>query len=159
MLLLLPISLVGVGYVFLAFIAGVAIGFSFLLNILPALIACYIVFSLAALLISPFKPCIEKHKKVLNTVGAWLLLIFVFPPITVILGGIIALPFVLIYAIADNPFLWYGLIFSVITVFSIYLYLNRDAIHAEIKRKEDEKIWQATRERAALHKYLYHEHQ
>lgn len=131
-------------------IAGLVIGGSYLINILPTLLATYLIMAFLVGMLTPLKPWFNKHRTKIDTAGKLVALILFGPLIVVLAVAILALPFVMIYAISDNPFLWYA-----VTLFFMGIFAYN--IKKEITRKREEKIWQKTRERAAMHKYFYHE--
>ncbi|HHF5092121.1 TPA: hypothetical protein ACPP6U_000174 [Haemophilus influenzae] len=129
-------------------IAGLFIGGTYLINILPAFIVIYLLLVFLAVMLTPFKPWFNRNRAKINSSGKLILLVLFGPLIAVLTISIIALPFVMIYAIADNPFLWYAVILLFVFVYGFI-------IRNSIKRKEEERIWEKTRERAALHKERY----
>lgn len=131
-------------------IAGLVIGGTYLINILPILLVLYFIMAFLVGMFTPFKPWFNKHRTKIDTAGKLVALILFGPLIVVLAVAILALPFVMIYAISDNPFLWYA-----VTLF--FMGSIAYSIKKEIKRKREEKIWQETRERAAMHRYFYHE--
>lgn len=131
-------------------IAAFMIGATFLLELLPTLVTLYVVLAVLVLLFTPFKPWYQRHTEKIHSIAAWVALILFGPLVAVILFALIALPFALIFAISDNPFIWSGLVVCTVVTFCIISY-------RAYEREKEEKIWQATRERAAMHKYLYSE--
>jgi len=131
-------------------IAGLVIGGTYLINILPILLVLYFIMAFLVGMFTPFKPWFNEHRTKIDTAGKLVALILFGPLIVVLAVAILALPFVMIYAISDNPFLWYA-----VTLF--FMGSIAYSIKKEIKRKREEKIWQETRERAAMHRYFYHE--
>ena len=133
-------------------IAGVFIGFTYLAEILPVIIGIYLFIVFLVVVFAPLKPWYDKHHDTIKLTGNLIFLVLFGPLIVVLAISIIALPFVMIYAIANHPFLWYAVILFFVFVFGYN-------IKNEIKRQKEEKIWEETRERAALHKqrYFYNE--
>lgn len=131
-------------------IAGLVIGGTYLINILPILLAIYLLMAFLAGMLTPFKPWFNKHRTKINTLWKLVALILFGPLVVVLAFAILALPFVMINAISDKPFLWYA-----VTLF--FMGSIAYNIKKEIKRKRGEEIWQETRERAAMHRYFYHE--
>lgn len=131
-------------------IAGLVIGGTYLVNILPTLLAIYLLMAFLAGMLTPLKPWFNKLRTKINSVWKLVTLILFGPLVVVLAVALLALPFVMINAIADDPFLWY-----VVTLFFMGSIVYN--IKKEIKRKREEKIWQETRERAAMHRYFYHE--
>ena len=70
---------------------------------------------------APLKPWYDKHHDKIKLTGNLIFLVLFGPLIAVLAISIIALPFVMIYAIADHPFLWYAVIlfFVFVVVFSL----------------------------------------
>ena len=131
-------------------IAGLVIGGTYLVNILPTLLTIYLLMAFLAGMLTPLKPWFNRHRTKINSVWKLVALILFGSLVVVLAVAILALPFVMINAIADKPFLWYA-----VTWFlrgSIAYNIKK-----ETKRKREEKIWQETRERAAMHRYFYHE--
>ncbi|MBF0751561.1 MULTISPECIES: hypothetical protein [unclassified Pasteurella] len=135
----------------------IVIGGSFLLEILPTLIALYFVLAVLSILFTPLKPWFKRNIEQIQSVGQWIAFFLFAPLFVLILLAIIALPFILIYAIAENPFVWYGAFALIFAILGIYIYNNYDAIQAEIRSKEEEKILKKMRERAEMHQYFYSE--
>lgn len=100
-------------------IAGLVIGGSYLINLLPILLAIYFITAALALAFSPLKPWFNKHRIKINTIGKLIALILFGPLLAVLTVSVISLPFVMIYAIADNPFIWYAVILFFIGLFYI----------------------------------------
>lgn len=104
-------------------IAGVFIGFTFtyLAEILPVIIGIYLFIVFLVVVFAPLKPWYDKHHDKIKLTGNLIFLVLFRPLIAVLAISIIALPFVMIYAIADHPFLWYAVIlfFVFVVVFSL----------------------------------------
>ena len=104
-------------------IAGVFIGFTFtyLAEILPVIIGIYLFIVFLVVVFAPLKPWYDKHHDKIKLTGNLIFLVLFGPLIVVLAISIIALPFVMIYAIADHPFLWYAVIlfFVFVVVFSL----------------------------------------
>ena len=104
-------------------IAGVFIGFTFtyLAEILPVIIGIYLFIVFLVVVFAPLKPWYDKHHDKIKLTGNLIFLVLFGPLIAVLAISIIALPFVMIYAIADHPFLWYAVIlfFVFVVVFSL----------------------------------------
>lgn len=104
-------------------IAGVFIGFTFtyLAEILPVIIGIYLFIVFLVVVFAPLKPWYDKHHDKIKLTGNLIFLVLFGPLIAVLAISIIALPFVMIYAIADHPFLWYAVIlfFVFLVVFSL----------------------------------------
>ncbi|OOF37387.1 hypothetical protein [Rodentibacter heidelbergensis] len=129
-------------------IAGLIIGGTYFINILPMLLPIYLIIVFLVYMFTPLKPWFNKHQTKINTIGKLLTLILFGPLIVVLAVAILALPFVIIYAIADNPFLWYAIILFFIGIFA---YNTKK----DLKRKREKQIWKETQERAAMHKFFY----
>ena len=104
-------------------IAGVFIGFTFtyLAEILPVIIGIYLFIVFLVVVFAPLKPWYDKHHDKIKLTGNLIFLVLFGPLIAVLAISIIALPFVMIYAIADHPFLWYAVILFLVflVVFSL----------------------------------------
>ncbi|KGQ36808.1 hypothetical protein [Gallibacterium genomosp. 1] len=126
-LLLIPLFLIGF-FVALPFVL-MAFAFDTFIQLLPSLIAVYVMFLVMGFFVLPLKPIMNKYAKQLDTIGKIIGLIFFGPLVLFLLGTILALPFVLIYSLSDNPIqslvMTFAIIFAVILINVIYYKLHR----------------------------------
>ncbi|PJG82123.1 hypothetical protein [Caviibacterium pharyngocola] len=78
-------------------------------------IAC-LVFALIGL---PLRPVAKKYPIATKHMVKTFEVIFIYPPIIVVLGALCALPFALIFAIAESPFIWSGTLIAFV-LFCVY---------------------------------------
>ena len=109
---------------FYLLMAVLIIGGTMLLHAFPIVIALYLLFVAVGLLFLPIKPFYEKHIAQINNIGPLVGLILFGPLVGAILFSIVAFPFVMIYSLADNPFIWFSII-AAIVAFNIYYHNYR----------------------------------
>ena len=91
---------------FYLLMAVLVIGGTMLLHAFPIVIALYLLFAQ------------------INNIGQLVGLILFGPLVGAILFSIVAFPFVMIYSLADNPFIWFSII-AAIVAFNIYYHNYR----------------------------------